>query len=500
MPVDQLFVSLAEELQDRSIGVVLSGTGNDGTAGVQSIKQAGGFTFAQDESARFDGMPRSAISSQCVDAILPPAQIATELARICRTPRAPSAPEALLGDEEHLKGVFAALRDTTGVDFSGYKPSTLQRRISRRLAFNRLGSLAAYREFIEHNPGEVKALYEDLLIHVTGFFRDPGLFDALRTTVFPCLVEARPEDVPIRIWVPGCSTGEEVYSLAICVLEYLSNAGLARSVRLFGTDVSDSTIMRARAAVYTELAVSGVGPERLQRFFVPTEGGYQIRRDIRDMCVFARQDVTSDPPFSNMDLVSCRNLLIYLGQGLQSRVIAVLHYALKNTGYLVLGTSEGIATFPGFTLVDGKNRIFAKAPGAPRLLMDFPGSGLGAARPLSPRLLPLANQVDVNKEADRAIVARFGVPSVVITEDLTIVQFRGQTGPFLDPLPGVASLDLFKMAREEIRMDLRAAIDEARERGEIVVRKGLWMKSGDGLLRTDVEVLPIRVPVADQKL
>ncbi len=500
MPVDQLFASLAGELKERAIGVVLSGTGNDGAAGVQAIKQAGGLTFAQDETARFDGMPRSAIATHCVDAVLPPSQIATELARVCEGPTETRI-QPPVTDAEDLKRVFVALRESTGVDFSGYKPSTLRRRIGRRIAFNRLATLADYQAFIEHNPVELKALYEDLLINVTGFFRDPGLFEALRSRIFPKLMEGRASDSPIRVWVPGCSSGEEVYSLAICILEYLSASGLEHPVRLFGTDVSDAAIMRARSGVYSEISAADLGSERLKRFFVPTEGGYQIRPDIRDMCVFARQDVTSDPPFSNMDLVSCRNLLIYLGQGLQSRVIAVLHYALKSSGYLILGASEGISTFPGFTLIDGKNRIFAKAPGGSRLMMlDFPGHSAAAGRQAAAQTAPLANHADVNREADRAILARYGVPAVVVTEDMTIVQFRGQTGPFLDPLPGVASLDLFKMAREEIRMDIRAAIDEARQRGEPVQRSGLWMKSADGMQLTDIEVLPVRVPVDGQKV
>ncbi len=497
LPVDQLFASLAEELGDRAIGVVLSGTGSDGTLGSQAIKRAAGVTFAQDASARFDGMPTSAVASGAIDAVLSPPQIAQELARLSRLAPEPGEPPSavLLGDDRELRQLFVALREKIGVDFSGYKPSTLRRRLERRLVRNRMDRLSEYLELLEQSPIEARALYEELLIHVTGFFRDPSVFETLRLTVLPRLLEKRRDDAPIRVWVPGCSSGEEVYSLAICLLEALSEAGRPNPIKLFGTDVSDAAIERARAGIYPESIAADISPTRLKRFFLSTGSGFQIRPDIRDMCVFARQDVASDPPFSNMDLISCRNLLIYLGQGLQGRVIAVLHYALRDNGYLVLGTSESISTFPGFSLVDSKNRIFAKVPGTGRLLLDFPGRWPSAGRLKLEHLPAPTSPLDLNKEVERAVLARFGAPSVVVTEDLTIVQFRGQTGPFLDPLPGTASLDLFRLAREEIRMELRGAIDEARQSGEPTRRTGLWLRSGKGVQRLTIEV--IRVPVAE---
>ncbi len=499
LPVDQLFFSMAETLAERSIGVVLSGTGSDGTRGVAAIKHAGGVTYAQDDSAKFDGMPSSAIGTGCVDAVLSPVQIAHELARfpLART----EAPVVdVPHDDDELERLFGSLREKMGVDFSGYKPSTLRRRIGRRLAFHRLERLSDYRKLLEHTPGEVRALHEDLLIHVTGFFRDSGLFDALRSSVFPKLVEARPDDAPIRVWVPGCASGEEVYSIAIGLMEFLTDAGCKHAVKLFGTDVSDGSIARARMGLYPEASFEEVAPAIRARFFVPAAGGYQVRRDLRDMCVFARQDLTSDPPFSNMDLISCRNLLIYMGQGLQHRVLGVLHYALKDSGFLVLGNSESIATYPGFAAVDAKNRIFAKVPGTTRVPLGVPGVAPLAGPVRAPAVLPLANATDVAREADRAILARHGAPGFVVTGDLSVVQFRGQTGAFLDPVPGTASLDLFRMAREEIRLALRGAIDEANESGEPALRSGLWIKAADGLLRTDIEVLPIRVPLADPRL
>jgi two-component system CheB/CheR fusion protein len=405
----------------------------------------------------------------------------------------------LLGDDQELRRLFVTLREKIGVDFSGYKPSTLRRRLERRLVRNRIDRLPEYLKLLEQSPVEARALYEELLIHVTGFFRDPPVFEALRTTVLPRLLDKRPASVPIRVWVPGCSSGEEVYSLAICLLEALGDAGLENPVKLFGTDVSDAAIERARAGLYPESIASDMSPARLKRFFLSTGSGYQIRPDIRDMCVFARQDVASDPPFSNMDLISCRNLLIYLGQGLQGRVIAVLHYALRDGGYLVLGTSESISTFPGFSLTDSKNRIFARIPGTGRLLLDFPGRWPSVGKLKIDQLAPPTSPVDLNKEVDRVILARYGTPGVVVTEDLTIVQFRGQTGAFLDPLPGTASLDLFRMAREEIRMDLRSAIDAARQSGEPAQRTALWGTAGKLPQRLTIEVVPVRVPVVDHR-
>jgi two-component system CheB/CheR fusion protein len=389
------------------------------------------------------------------------------------------------------------LRERIGVDFSGYKPSTLRRRLERRLVRNHIDHLPDYLKLLEQSPVEARALYEELLIHVTGFFRDPIVFETLRSTVFPRLFDKRPADVPIRAWVPGCSSGEEVYSLLICLLEALGEAGLSNPVKVFGTDVSDAAIERARAGIYPESIASEVSPARLKRFFVSTGTGYQIRPEIRDKCVFARQDLTSDPPFSNMDLISCRNLLIYLGQGLQGRVIAVLHYALREGGYLVLGTSESVSTFPGLSLVDSKNRIFRKIPGTGRLLLDLPGRWPSVTRLKVDHLPPPTTSLDLNKEVERAIVARYGAPGVVITEDSTILQFRGQTGAYLDPLPGTASLDLFRLAREEIRMELRSAIDEAKRRNEPARRAGLRVSSGKGDESVSLEVIPIRLPVTD---
>ena len=342
MPIDDFFRSLAESAGQRAIGVILSGTASDGTEGSRAIKAAGGITFAQnEESAKYDSMPRSAVNAGCIDFILPPKDIARELGGISQHPYvarvAASDAEGFQGMVgSDLNALFGLLRDSSGVDFTNYKHATLQRRIRRRMVVHKIETLKDYLVFIGKKPEELDELYRDLLIHVTGFFREPETFLALRKHVYPRLFEGRKPDNPIRIWVAGCSTGEEVYSIAITLLEYMwvhsrNISQAATAVQIFATDISDTALDRARTGVYTEAAVSEISAERLKRFFARTDGGYQVNKSIRDMCIFARQNLVKDPPFSNLDLVSCRNLLIYLGPVLQRRVIPALHYALKRS-------------------------------------------------------------------------------------------------------------------------------------------------------------------------
>ena len=325
LPIDRFFQSLAEDQRDRAIGVILSGTASDGTSGLKAIKEEGGITFAQDEaSAKFGGMPHNAAASGASDFILPPAGIAEELARIGKHPF-PSSNTA--GEHSHggtkgafngeeLGAVFGRLRAATGVDFAQYKPATPKRRISRRMALRRIVTVRDYLNYLEEDPDEIRALYQDLLIPVTGFFRDPEAFAALSKRVLPEITRHRgPGSGPVRIWVPGCSTGEEVYSLAICLLEFSRRRAAAVPIQIFATDISEEAIDRARAGVYAESVVKNLSPGQLGSFFIKTDGRYQVNKQIREMCVFSRHDLTKDPPFSNLDLVSCRNLLIYLGAG-----------------------------------------------------------------------------------------------------------------------------------------------------------------------------------------
>ena len=312
MPVDVFFSSLAAERKSQAIAIVLSGTDGDGAVGLEEVKGAGGITFAQCEAtAEFQGMPNTAAATGQVDFIMSPQAIAEELVKISRHPyvaRQNTATEQL-GEESALAEIFGLLRNTTGVNFTHYKRSTVRRRIGRRMLLYKLEKQADYVRYLQDHPDEVQALYRDLLIVVTQIFRDESAFDALKESVFPRIVSG--SDSPIRIWIPGCATGEEVYSIAICLLEFLAEQALKPEIQIFGTDLSETAIERARTAIYEPNRLAGLSPQRLRRFFIQTEGGYQINKRIREMCIFARHDLGSDPPFSSLDLISCRNVLIY---------------------------------------------------------------------------------------------------------------------------------------------------------------------------------------------
>jgi two-component system CheB/CheR fusion protein len=376
MPIDRFFRSLAEDQKSRAIAVVLSGTASDGAVGLRAIKAEGGITFAQDEkSAKFGGMPHSAAAAGAADFILPPEGIAQELARIGRHPFAghkiPNAEgrESLIPPNGNgLRAIFTLLKSATGVDFAHYKQATLKRRILRRINLRRMKDLGDYAKFLEDNPGEVEALYHDLLIHITGFFRDPEAFAALADKVFPEITRNRGlRESPVRVWVPGCSTGEEAYSLAIALMEFLGRKAREIPIQIFATDIFEEAINKARTGRYPEAISSDLSAERLDRFFVKMDGGYQVSKFIREMCVFAKHDLTKDLPFSNVDLVSCRNVMIYLGQESQRRAMAAFHYSLKPAGFLLLGKSEAMGRFPDlFAPVDGKHKVYSKKPGPGR--------------------------------------------------------------------------------------------------------------------------------------
>jgi len=465
MPIDLFFRSLAVDCGARAIGVVLSGTGSDGTLGLGAIQREGGITFAQDATAKYDAMPRSAIAAGCVDLVLPPDEIGRKLAHLAGPGNVAIATDVASRDEEeNLVAVIAALRKGTAIDFSQYRRTTVRRRVQRRMVVQHIDDLRAYADLLAHSPSEAVALAEDILIHVTSFFRDAEAFEALKTEVFPRLLANRPQGMPIRIWVPGCSSGEEVYSIAIALAEFLGDSKADVPVKLFGTDISEIALEKARAGRYVENIALDVSQERLRRYFVATDGGYRIQRGVRDLCVFAKQDVTRDPPFSNMDLVSCRNLLIYLGPALQSRVLPVFHYALHERGFLLLGASESVTAYPGFTVVDAKNKIFARSPVQLHPVLDFtdPRRVYGAS--LATRPGPhVTTQIEIQQAADRAVISEYAPRGVIVTDDLVIVQFRGETGAYLQPPPGAATFDLLRMVREELRVELRQALDEARK-------------------------------------
>ncbi|HEY4229515.1 MAG TPA: chemotaxis protein CheB, partial [Thermoanaerobaculia bacterium] len=498
LPIDHFLRSLAEQYKSRAVGVVLSGTLSDGALGLRAIKAEGGMTFAQDEaSAKFRDMPRAAIAAGAVDFILPPEKIAQEIARMAKHPyvRPPAAatPEPATADGPDHRRLLKLVQSATGVDFTNYRQSTVRRRIARRMALRKTDTLREYVDLVDQEPAEIHALHDDILITVTAFFRDPQVFDSLKATVFPSFRRDRGGHAPIRIWIPGCATGEEVYSLAIALFESLQDSQANPSIQIFGTDVSETAVDKARAGTYLDGAMVDVSKERLRRFFLKTDRGWQISKTVRDVCIFARQNVTADPPFSNLDLISCRNLLIYLEPVLQKRVLPLFHYALRPQGYLLLGNAESIAGYGDlFAPVDRENRIFAKRPGGLRQALDF-----GPRIQEPDKVSPLADNqrapaVDLQKEADRLVIGRYGPASVLIGDNYEILQFRGRTSPYLEPAPGAASYNVLKMAREGLLVELRSSILKAKRGGRPVRKEGLHVRQ-DGTFRdVDLEVIPLR--------
>jgi two-component system CheB/CheR fusion protein len=498
LPIDTFFHSLAQAQGSRAIGIVLSGNASDGSQGVRAIKGECGLTFAQDEaSAKHSGMPRNAMVTGAIDYVLPPAAIARELVNLSRhpyvvTPAPPDVQEVLPEGDGDLKRVFNLLRSAINVDFTHYKKNTVRRRIGRRMIVRRAGSLHEYVKVLTEHPSEVRELYRDLLISVTDFFRDAGAFTALSELLKQRLPKRPATDEPIRIWVPGCATGEEVYSLAICVDEVLDELRLLAPLQIFGTDISEPALSKARTAIYPEAITEDVNPERLRRYFVRMDGGYQISKAIRESCVFARQDVTSDPPFGQTDLISCRNVLIYMDVALQRRVLPVFHYSLKADGLLILGSAETAAAAQDlFGEMDKAHRIYFRKPAPVRLTLNLGLSRhpVSAAEVPQPALSPL-NPLELQKRADRILQNKYG-PAVVVDADLQILHFRGHTSAYLDPAPGQASLSLLRMARDGLVLPLRRMLESVRQQNVPVGETDIHLESeGEGHV-VNVEVSPI---------
>ncbi len=394
-PIDIFFRSLAEEQKSRAIGVVLSGTDSDGSLGLNSIKGEGGISIVQDETtAKFETMPRNAIAADHVDLVLGPGDIGLELGRIGRELKTFKTVEAVLEhaptDQSSLTRIHSLLRSVSGVDFSRYKQTTFRRRLARRMVITKAESLAEYTRLLQANTAEVRELGEDVLIGVTRFFRDPEVFETLASEIFPFLLKGQPPEEPIRIWVPGCATGEEVYSIAMRLLEYLGTLSIQTPIQIFGTDVSERSIAKARLAIYPATIAADVSMDRLRRFFTKHDTGYQIAKRIRELCIFSKHNLTQDPPFSHINLVSCRNVLIYLSAPAQKKIISGFHYALNTPGVLLLGQSETIREFSDlFRLKNKRNKFYVKNAGVSRVhpelltagtLSNANGSALEAAR------------------------------------------------------------------------------------------------------------------------
>lgn len=500
MPIDQFFRSLAQSQKEKAIGVILSGTASDGTFGLKAIKSGGGLTFAQDETATYLGMPKAAIASGYVDFVLSPAGIAKELTGLndhhyIQLSNTQQDEQELSGDD--LAKIFFLLRRNFGIDFRHYKGATINRRIKRRMLIHKLTSLKDYLDFLKGNSSEIELLRDDLLINVTSFFRDPPTFQYLCDTIFPRLIKNRSQKEPIRIWVPGCATGEEVYSIAICLSELLTESSSNIPVQIFGTDVSKSVIEKARIGKYSQNDVVDISPKRLSRYFEKIDGKYQISKFIREMCIFAPHNVFGDPPFSRLDLISCCNLLIYLDSVLQNKILRAFHFALKPEGFLMLGKSEAVGTAPElFSQIDKKFKIYTRKDTAIRGTVDF-----GAFIPQLERQNTSNAEVisegkkeslDIQKEADMILLSHYTPASVIINDDLEISQFHGSTGTYLEPSPGKASFNLIKMAREGLGFELRNAVSKVKKSGKPFRKENIPVNTRANTQYVTIEVLPLK--------
>ncbi|HEV8038483.1 MAG TPA: chemotaxis protein CheB [Bryobacteraceae bacterium] len=499
MPIDPFLRSLAAEKRSRAIGVILSGNASDGALGMMAIKAAGGITFAQSpESSKHDGMPRSAVGAGCIDFVLAPHEIGKELGRLGHHPYiAPSQPrpeDDTAAGHESMDRILALLWKATGVDFAQYKPNTLRRRILRRMALRRIDNLDSYAVKLRSDDSELKALYEDILINVTEFFRDPEAFDALKKIVFSSLLSHRESGAPIRIWVPGCSSGEEVYSIAIALLEFLEEKIHDIGIQIFGTDISEVALEKARNGIYSPSIIQDLGAERLRHFFTKSDSNYQISKRVREMCIFAKQNMVKDPPFSRLDLISCRNVLIYLGPALQKRLIPIFHYGLKPNGFLMLGSSETVGGFSDlFAPTDKKSKIYSKLEITGRKALQFPAQDREPEKSESEKPGATWTEAEVQREADRIVLGKYAPAGVVVDDDLNILQFRGRVGAYLQPFPGMASLSLVKMTSEGLSSELRNAVQKARREDATVRREALRVRAEAGVIELNFEVIPFKL-------
>lgn len=493
LPIDLFFNSLAEVHQSYAIGVVLSGTASDGTLGLKAIKEQGGLTFAQDEeSAAYDSMPHSAMMAGVVDFILPPEKIPAKLVELTNSiykigEEPHTVPER---DEAAFKQILSLLRIRKGTDFTYYKQTTIRRRILRRAALNKSKDPGTYLKYLRENKGEQDALYQDLLIPVTSFFRDPKVFNTLCESVFPNIIKNKIIGEPIRVWVAGCSTGEEAYSIAISLKEFLG--GKNEKVQIFATDISEPAIAKARAGIYSKSEIEGATTHRLQEYFTRTHGSYQVNKQVRDMCVFAVHNFLKDPPFGKIDFVSCRNVLIYMESYLQKKALTTFHYALNPKGFLLLGKSETSGTVPDLFAASGKNdKLFTRKDGPGRFMhvtslnSEQNMSGLNANSQSENKL------TDYQKTADDLVLRKYSPAGVVVNEAMDIVHFRGNTTIYLEQAPGKPSHNLLKMAKDGLPFELRNIVHKAKKENKQVSKDNIPIKVNGDQHMVTIEAIPL---------
>lgn len=504
LPIDFFFRALADERHERSVGVILSGMGSDGTLGLRAIKEQAGLALVQEpQSARFDAMPRSAIDAGLADIVAPAGELPDSIVAYARHLRADGRPLRLkppegAADAGSLEKILILLRNHAGHDFSLYKKSTVYRRIDRRMGIHQIDTIAGYLRYVTDNPQELNLLFKELLIGVTSFFRDPEAWVCLQKKVLPELLAAAPAaGKAMRAWVAGCSTGEEAYSLAMAFRETLDQA-MPRgrfSLQIFATDLDPDAIERARQGYYPADIAADVTPERLARFFVEEGSGYRISKEIREMVVFAPQNVIMDPPFTKLDILCCRNLLIYLGAELQRKLMPLFHYSLCPGGVLFLGSAETVGAFTDlFVPIEGKARLFRRI-GGPSLAVDFPSRHPQIPVALPEEIKEKDSPQNLQALADRVLLQQFAPAAVLVNRDGDILYINGRTGKYLEPAAGKANWNIYAMAREGLREELEVCLPKVLRSGERSVSRQLRVGSDGGApVAVDLTIQPIDEP------
>jgi two-component system CheB/CheR fusion protein len=500
LPVDIFFRSLADDRQEKSIGIILSGMGSDGSLGLKSIKERGGTVLVQDPvSAKFDGMPRSAINAVTADIVAPAGELPAKLLAFLRlVPVLTEEPELDMKDNSNLNKIIILLREQSGHDFSSYKKNTLIRRIQRRKGVHQIDRLPAYVRFLQENPQEVEILFKEMLIGVTSFFRDTAVWALLRDQILPDLIGRLPEGNVMRAWVPGCSTGEEAYSLAILFKEVLEHASENKHITLqiFATDLDRDAIEIARKGFFPSNITADVSPERLARFFTAEGEGFRVNASIREMVVFATQNVIKDPPFTKLDFLSCRNMLIYMEPDLQHKLMALFHYSLNPGGIMLLGTAETLGAHQdGFTVMDTRLKVFKRSQSTLIAeLIDFPSSFHHQKPGVKDRAMPVRDVENLQTLADQYLIQRFAPASVLVNTSGDIIYVTGRTGKYLEPAAGKANMNIYAMAREGLRQVLPGAFRSAMKSFEPVVISNIQIGTNGGTKFVDVNVQQIESP------
>ncbi|WP_084813348.1 chemotaxis protein CheB [Desulfogranum japonicum] len=502
LPVDFFLKSLAQDQGNMAAAIILSGTGTDGTRGLREIKAANGLTLAQDiQSAGYDGMPRSAVSTGLVDMILAPQNMYLRLRQYFTLTSRTNQQQADFDSEyipsDWLNKIYAILRNQIGYDFSMYKTNTISRRISRRMGLNQIACIKDYTRHLQENSSEVDALFRELLIGVTSFFRDPGSFDMLREKVLHALFAEMEENTIFRAWVPGCSTGEEAYSLAILLHEFLNSHPKRISLQIFGTDLAGFSIDKAREGYFPESISLDVSPERLKRFFIKEAQGYRIRKEIRESIIFSVQNVLKDPPFSKLNLVCCRNVLIYFNTEAQKRLLPLFHYTLLPNGILMLGSSESIGGYTNlFETLDHKWKIFRRkeVPEPLRQQIDFPAGSQTREQPRTRASVPTPSTNNMIQVTQKAILDQFAPTAVLIERDGTILYNHGRVGMYLEPPSGPPTLNILNQARKGLGIELSSALRAANVSGKCILRKNVAVQTNDDVKMINLHVCPQKAP------